>query len=372
VASDEQIKLRYDLLKGHFSERQLRLILAAEARALGHGGISAVSKASGISRPTIYQGLDDLDHPEAVTEHARRKGAGRKRILERSSETLDELEGLLEPDRNAEPDSPLRWTTKSFRQLSDELKKKGCPVSFPLIGELLKQLGFQIHSLQTTSNLSQTDQDAQFRYIKTNIQNSFVQGDPILAMSSKRLLISRPARRNGSIGHSEVDTRACKKMETNHDCVRYALTGLFVWWVNVASRSFAPVKRLLLCFSSEGTGASITQLWKSAFQGFSNNTGIELTLCYLPPATFRWTQSERYLDYRLLTHAPHQTNLIYEATIDFIGPLPFKIDPAPVDLSDPGCYLSGMVVPGGYKDTFNIQHHSFNSRWNYTVRPGLK
>jgi transposase len=187
----QTVREKHEVLSGRLNEATLRLWAAAEARALGRGGVTTVAKASGLSRTTIYAGLRELDAPP--TEQAqgsariRTRGGGRKRLIDKDTALLSDLNTLVEPSTRGDPQSPLRWTCKSTPRLAEELRAKGHTVSQRTVCDLLAHLGY---SLQATRRLHEgghhDDRDAQFASIAARVAQYQRAGDPVIAVDTKK------------------------------------------------------------------------------------------------------------------------------------------------------------------------------------------
>ena len=170
----DQLALRFEVLLPHLNERQRRLLLAAEARLLGHGGVRAVAQVAGVSETTVRKGVFELEAGEEPFPdgRVRRAGGGRKSAAELDAGLVPALLALVEPDERGDPESPLRWTTKSLRHLADELTRQGHPVSAPTVGRLLRGDGFSLQAnAKTLEGAQHPDRDAQFRYINEQVKD---------------------------------------------------------------------------------------------------------------------------------------------------------------------------------------------------------
>jgi transposase len=164
-----QLRSRIEVVLPHLNERQRRLVLAQEARLLGHGGVRAVAQAAGVSETTVRSGVFELEAggDPLPGGRARRAGGGRRPAEGQDPHLVPALLGLVEPDERGDPMSPLRWTTKSLRILAGELARQGHPVSAPTVGRLLREHGFSLQAnAKTLEGKQHPDRDAQFRYIK--------------------------------------------------------------------------------------------------------------------------------------------------------------------------------------------------------------
>ena len=150
----------------HLDERQRRLLMGAEARALGHGGIRMVARAAGVREATVSLGVDELDSGAGPLGRVRRPGGGRKRAADLDPGLLPALLALVEPQERGDPMSPLRWTVKSTRTLAAELTRQDHQVSADTVRDLLREQGFSLQgNAKTIEGKQHPDRDAQFRYL---------------------------------------------------------------------------------------------------------------------------------------------------------------------------------------------------------------
>src|SRR2546422_1932466 len=168
------------------NEKQRRLVLAAEARALGHGGIARVARAASVSRPTIQKGLRELVEPDAAPERVRQVGGGRKQLRDQDPTLVTDLEALVDPDTRGDPMSPLRWTCKSTRQLAHALHQQGHTVSERVVRALLHEAGYSLQApAKTVEGRHHPDREAQFQYLNTQIKTFLAQGLPVVSGDAK-------------------------------------------------------------------------------------------------------------------------------------------------------------------------------------------
>jgi transposase len=182
------IKKRFSVLSRLLDERSRRLVAGAESLALERGGISAVSRATGMSRPVIRQGIAELKNPETVLMgRVRRPGGGRKRIAERDTAVVRDLEKLVEPVTRGDPESPLRWTCKSVRRLAEELNRQGHAISYPVVAELLRELGYSLQAnRKSKEGASHPDRNAQFEYISRKVKRFLAGRQPVISVDTKK------------------------------------------------------------------------------------------------------------------------------------------------------------------------------------------
>ena len=185
----------YDLIAPHLTEKQRRLLAGAAAKALGRGGGARMARISGLSRPTVYAGVHELEDPPDPGGRIRRPGGGPKRLAERQPDLLAALDALVDPDTCGGPESPLRWTCKSTRQLADALGAQGFQVSDDTVGRLLKQQRYTLQRTQKTEEGAQhPDRDSQFRYINEQAKQQLAAGQPVVSVDTKKKLRHEVAR----------------------------------------------------------------------------------------------------------------------------------------------------------------------------------
>lgn len=185
----ETVRAKYAALAPVLNERSRRLWAATEAKALGHGGIAVVERATGIARSTIQRGLRDLESDEEVLdpERVRRPGGGRKRIVEEDPTVVSDLDGLVEPTASGTPESPLRWTSKSLRKLCTELKAMGHDICYPVVGDLLHESGYSLQAnRKSQEGTTHPDRDAQFHYLNERVRSQQERAEPAISVDTKK------------------------------------------------------------------------------------------------------------------------------------------------------------------------------------------
>lgn len=178
---------KFEAILPHLDERQRRLLIGAEARALGHGGIRTVARAAGVREGTVSLGVRELDSGEPPLGRVRRAGGGRKRVVDLNPAVREALLTLVEPDVRGDPMSPLRWTTKSTRRLAEQLTRQGHRISADTVGDLLREEGFSLQSnAKTLEGKQHPDRDAQFHYINEQARNHQDGGAPVISVDTKK------------------------------------------------------------------------------------------------------------------------------------------------------------------------------------------
>ena len=183
------IKTKYNQLEPFLNERAHRMWCATEAEAIGHGGVTAVHKATGVTRRTIHKGLKELELEKIVDpERIRRKGGGRKRIVEKDPTLLQDLDEMIEPVTRGDPENPLRWTSKSTIKLADELNNKGHNITQPTVYALLKEQKYSLKANKKTKEGKEDhpDRDAQFQFINEKTKEFQKHKNPVLSVDTKK------------------------------------------------------------------------------------------------------------------------------------------------------------------------------------------
>lgn len=194
----EQLAVKFEVLLPHLNERQRRLYLASEARSLGHGGVAAVAAASGVTRQTVVAGVADLEAGHQPLGRVRRPGAGRKHATNVDRGLKPVLLALVDPEARGDPESPLRWTTKSLRKLAGELTAAGHAAGPDLVGRLLREEKFSRQANAKTREGGQhPDRDGQFRSINEQVRQFQAAGNPVISVDAKKKELVGDFKNNG-------------------------------------------------------------------------------------------------------------------------------------------------------------------------------
>jgi Rhodopirellula transposase DDE domain len=309
----------FELVAPHLTEKQRRLLAGAAARALGRGGGARMARISGLSRPTVYAGARELDAPPDPRGRVRGPGGGPRRLVERQPGLLSALDELVDPDTRGDPESPLRWTCKSTRQLADALGAQGFQVSDDTVGRLLKQQGYTLQRTQKTEEGAQDpDRDGQFRYLNEQAREHLAASQPVVSVDTKKKeLVGRYA--NGGrewrpLGepeqvamHDFPDPAVGKAIPygvydlganagwvsvgTDHDTAAFAVATLRHWWEQAGRAAYPHAERLLITADAGGSNGYRIRAWKTELARFAAETGLEVTVCHFPPGTSKWNKS---------------------------------------------------------------------------------
>jgi len=392
------IREKYDALAAALDERSRRIWAATEARALGHGGIVLVSRATGISISTIARGLKELEGGEILQPgRIRRPGGGRKPALEKDPALLDDLEALVEPNASGDPQSPLRWTSKSIRRLAEDLSRMGHPVSHQLVGKLLGQAGYSLQAnRKTREGPDHPDRDAQFRYINDQVRRFQARGQPVISVDTKKKELvgnfknaGRTWRPKGkpepvrvhdflipeqgkAIPYGVYDlTRNAGwvSVGVDHDTASFAVRTIERWWNKMGSPIYPRARSLLVTADGGGSNGSRVRLWKWEIQGLATRAGLAITVCHFPPGTSKWNKIEHRLFSYISTNWRGQPLVSLATIVSLIASTRTKGGLRVRCELDRRRYPKGKEVSEKQLAMVHLDRHSFHGDWNYTIHP---
>ena len=397
------VEEKYERISPIMNERLRRRWAACEAMALGRGGISAVSTATGISRTTIRKAILEVqaDLPEFAEELAperiRRPGGGRQSILEQYPDLEDDLQKLLESSTRGDPMCSLLWTSKSTRKLAQELREMGYEVSHVTVANLLEQLDYSLQANRKTLEGSQhPDRNSQFEYLTKRIRSFKRRKQPVISVDTKKRELVGDFKNSGREWSAkgkpeEVRTHDFRDKELgvaipygiydltknngwvsvgiSRDTAEFASATIRRWWLRMGKYTCPEANELLITADSGGSNSSRTRLWKLCIQHLADQLGLKITVCHFPPGTSKWNK----IEHRMFCHITENwrarslvsqavvVNLIANTTTR--GGLRIK---SAIDSAE---YTTGKKVTDEQLETINIKRHKFHGNWNYTISP---
>jgi transposase len=396
----ERLEERYAKLLPYLNERQRRLVVAADVEWLGPGSLPRVAQASGLSRPTLYRGKREWEGVEGTDcppDRIRREGGGRKRRSEEDPALCQSLEALVSPLSRGDPESPLRWTCKSTRQLARALQAEGHRVSHQTVAELLKGLGYSLQANQKTKEgEDHPDRDAQFQYINDQAQEHLAEDSPVISVDTKKKELvgeyknpGREWRPKGSPQpvqtHDFPDEEVPKAIPygvydrgrntgwvnvgTDHDTASFAVESIRRWWKEMGEACYPSVKRLLICADAGGSNGYRRKLWKVELQRFSDETGLWVTVCHYPTGTSKWNAIEHRLFSFISMNWRGEPLVSHQTVVDLIRSTRTEAGLEVRAQLDTGRYPKGIQVSDDQMRQLRLQGHSFHPDWNYTLTP---
>ncbi|MFF8036261.1 ISAzo13 family transposase [Streptomyces sp. NPDC016626] len=399
--SDEirgQLSSRFAVLFPHLDERQRRLLMGAEARILGHGGIRAVAQAAAVSETTVRKGVDELEAGAEPLGRVRRPGGGRKRTAEVDPGLRPALLALVEPDMRGDPMSPLRWTTKSTRRLADQLTGQGHRVSADTVADLLREEGFSLQAnAKTVEGRQHPDRDAQFRYINDQVKEHMGVGDPVISVDTKKKELVGQYKNGGrewlpkglpaqvrthdfldrqgpgkAIPYGIYDVAANSgwvSVGTDHDTAAFAVASIRRWWRARGNHDYPRAARLLITADAGGSNGYRTRAWKTELAVLAAETGLEITVCHMPPGTSKWNKIEHRLFSHISMNWRGRPLTSHDVIVNSIKATTTHTGLRVHAELDPGTYDTGIKVTGTDIDALPMHRHRFHGDWNYTLHP---
>jgi transposase len=388
---------KFAVIFPHLDERQRRLLMGAEARALGHGGIRLVARAAAVREATVSLGVDELEAGSEPLGRARRPGGGRKRAADADPGLRPALLALVEPEARGDPMSPLRWTTKSTRNLADELTRQGHKVSADTVGDLLRNEGFSLQgNAKTIEGTRHPDRDAQFRYISEQVKDHQVTGDPVISVDTKKKELTgefknagrqwRPAGEpvatrthdfpGDSVGkaipygvYDITGNTGWVSVGTDHDTAAFAVESTRRWWNAGGQASYPQARRLLITADAGGSNGYRTRAWKAGLAALAAETGLEITCCHFPPGTSKWNKVEHRLFSHITMNWRGRPLTSHDVVINSIAATTTRTGLTVQARLDDGTYPTGVKVSNAQMAALPVSRHPFHGDWNYTLHP---
>jgi transposase len=401
---ESAIRERYQNLEWALDERLRRLYAAAEAKVLGHGGITLVQKATGVARGSIKQGLKELlPSQRAATlgndssRRVRRIGGGRKASVKDDAQLLAALESLVEPLTRGDPESPLRWTCKSLRQLESELRSQGYVVSHTSIGDLLKKLGYSLQgNRKTLEGGDHPDRNAQFEFINARAKDAIRDGQPVISVDTKKKELVGQYKNGGKelrpkgepeqvnvydfvdkdLGRANpygvydiTNNLGWVSVGTDHDTASFAVATIRRWWFGMGKELYPDARDLLITADGGGSNGSRVRLWKFELQKLANELDIAIRVSHFPPGTSKWNKIEHRLFSYISMNWRGKPLVSHETIVNLIAATTTRKGLKVRAELDTGHYPKGIKVTEEELKTIRILREDFHGEWNYSILP---
>lgn len=394
---------KFHTLAPMMDERLRRRWAACEALALGRGGVSSVSRSTGISRTTIHRAIHEIqkDLPEFVAElspgRIRRAGGGRPPLAFSDETLVDDLQSLLESTVRGDPMSPLVWTCKSTRNLADELRQRGHSISHMTVDRLLGQMGYSLQANRKThEGGDHPDRDAQFRHISQQVTKFQKEGQPVISVDTKKRELIGNFKNSGKEWREKRDPRPVNVYDfrdpeggvaipygvydltrdegwvsvgIDHDTAGFAVASIESWWRRMGCRSYPRAKQVLIMADGGGSNGVRNRLWKWSLQKLANTLDLEIYVCHFPPGTSKWNK----IEHRMFCHISENWRgrpLINRAVIvNLIGRVHTKTGLTVKAGLDERSYPRGTKVSDDDFQRIHIRMSPFHGDWNYSICP---
>jgi transposase len=398
----EEIAKCHELLKGRLDERARRCWMGAEAVSLGRGGLALVTKACKANHTTVQEGMREVREPAAEDlERIRQPGGGSKPIEKRLPGIEKELEKLVDPDTRGDPESPLRWTTKSLHHLADALTKRGFPVGKDAVGILLKKLGYSLKAPSKTLEGNQhPDRDEQFRYIAQKSQAFLDAGEPVISVDTKKKEKVGNYRNAGTeyepkghvqevemhdfgdrdeegriihgIPYGVYDIKANNgwvSVGVDHDTSVFAVSTIRNWLKNMGKPAYPNCKKILITADSGGSNGSRVRAFKVELQRLADETGIAFHVAHLPPGTSKWNKIEHRMFSQITLNWRGRPLTCHETIVNLIASTTTKTGLKIQAMLDTERYPIGIKISKKEFGSIKINGDIFHPEWNYAIIP---
>jgi transposase len=393
------VQQKFERLSLEMDEKLKRHWAACEALAIGRGGISAVSKATGMSRNTIRKGIAEVENemPQLASELAqrvRRPGGGRRRLSERDPKLARDLTKLLEAGTRGDPRSPLQWTCKSTRKLAHELKQRGHQVSHMTVDRMLHDMGFSLQGNRKAEEGRQhPDRDAQFQYIAKRVRSFHRRGQPVISVDAKKREIVGKFKNPGREWRPKHDPQkvdvhdfaeevaipyGCYDPGRNEGWVsvgvdrntaEFAVSTIGHWWQRMGRDAYPKATQLLITADAGGSNGYRIRLWKACLQEFADESGLRIAVCHFPPGTSKWNA----IDHKMFCHITQNWRarplLSHAIVVNLIGKAATRQGLRIQAKLDRRRYEKGLKVSDDEFAALNIKADRFHGEWNYLIVP---
>ncbi len=420
----EQINIRHEQLSSFLDEKHYRLYLAAEAKALGWGGVSKVALATGASRNTISSGLSELQKPsvprptEAVKEgkkkrhrtrgrrlpvaeeqRQRKKGGGRKRTTDIDVTLKTDLDSLLEPFAAGDPCSPLRWTCKSISALTNELKNKGHQTSTRMVHELLLEMRYTMQANRKTKESgTHPDRNDQFIFINEKVKRFQEEGEPIISVDTKKKELVGEFSNKGSTWRPQgcpehvnvhdfldpdkgraspygiydlMNNAGFVNVGISADTSAFAVESIRRWWLSMGKETYPSATKLLITADGGGSNGSRVRLWKTELQCFADEMNLKIAVCHFPPGTSKWNKIEHRMFSYISQNWRGKPLVSIETIVNLIGATKTKKGLKIQTSVDTNEYKKGIKIKDEEIESLALEREVFHGEWNYTIHPQI-
>ena len=404
MVDEAGIELRYQVLDPVLDERSRRRFAAAEAKAAGRGGVSVVSRITGIARSTISRGLAELaavcgDDPASNLQASRirRPGGGRKKLTEIDPTLLSDLRGLVEPTTRGDPEAALLWTSRSLRNLADALRTMGHRIGHNVVADLLRDLNYSLQgNRKTREGTHNPDRDAQFGYINAQVAAALAAAEPAISVDTKKKELvgdfknaGRELRPKGQpepvrvhdfkipeLGRASpygvydiAGNTGWVSVGIDHDTASFAVNAIRRWWHAMGQTRYPAARSLLITADCGGSNGARVRLWKRELQVLASELGLTITVCHLPPGTSKWNKIEHRLFSFITQNWRGKPLVSYQTIVQLIAATTTRTGLNVKAEIDHATYPAGVKVTDDEMAAINLIAHEFHGEWNYTITP---
>jgi hypothetical protein len=393
------IQYRWNTVGSKLDERGRRLFAAAEVRTAGWGGLSVVSRITGLARSTINRGEDDLDAEPLAKGKIRRSGGGRRAVAETDPELVPELKRLVEPAILGDPMRPLIWVSKSMDKLAETLTAMGHPIGADTVRKELVKLGFsRQHNRKADEGSKHPDRNAQFEHINTKVVAAQAAGQPVISVDTKKKELVGNYKNGGSDYrpkgdpqrvnvHDFVDKELGKAVPygvydvaanagfvsvgITSDTAEFAVAAIRSWLGRMGRQRYPKAQELTITADCGGSNGARVRLWKTELQKLADETRLVLHVHHYPPGTSKWNKIEHRMFCHITQNWRGRPLTDRLAVVELIGATTTKAGLKVECALDTRTYEKGIKISDAEMEMLNIEGDDFHPEWNYTIKPRL-
>lgn len=395
-----KIQEKYRAIKDCLSEKGRRIWAAVEASAYGHGGPTLICRALGMSAATVYKGIKELKNPNSHTGRIRAKGGGRKSYKITQPGILEALDNLVDPTAKGDPENPLKWTSKSIRNLAEGLKKQGYNIGKSTIGVMLHELGYSLQvNKKTLEESNHIDRNAQFEYINNSVILAQQQLNPAVSVDAKKKENIGNYKNNGREysekskpvkvkGHDFIDkklgnivpygvydiglNKGWVSVGISSDTAQFAVNTIRSWWYMEGKKRYPEANEILITADCGGSNGYRTRLWKVELQKLADEIQMSLKVCHFPPGTSKWNKIEHRLFSYISKNWRGKPLITHEVVLNLIGNTRTKSGLSVAAVLDENDYKTGIKISDEEMASINLIGDAFHPEWNYTIKHNLQ
>ncbi len=388
---------KFDRIWPYLDERSRRMMAANEAFDLGYGGVSIVSRACGLSRVTITSGMKELGKKVTEGERVRKRGGGRHKLIESDPEILVIIESIIDSSMRGDPESPLKWTCKSTRRLSEELREQQHPVSHTKIAHILHELDYSLQgNRKVKEGSNHPDRDQQFQFINDQVKKMMKKKWPVISVDTKKKEILGNYANKGRQWRQKMNPKKVNDHDfpdpsipraypygiydiakntgfvnvgTDHDTSTFAVASIRGWWKYHGIQIYGHSGKLLITADGGGSNGYRRRLWKLELQKLSQFMNKSIQVCHFPPGTSKWNKIEHRLFSFISSNWRGEPLIDYETIVNLISHTTTTKGLTVDCRLDRRKYPIGCKVSDEEFNAINIEHNSFHGEWNYTILP---
>lgn len=392
-----KIQEKYSAIKDCLSEKGRRIWAAVEASAYGYGGPTLVCKALSMSTATVYKGIRELKKPDISKGRIRSKGGGRKAYKETQPGILEALNNLVDPTAKGNPENPLKWTSKSVRNLAEAMKAQGYNIGKSTIGFMLHELGYSLQAnKKTIENSNHIDRDAQFEHINNSVLAAQKQSNPAVSVDAKKKENIGNYKNHGREysekskpievkGHDFIDKTLGKivpygvydiglnkgwvSVGISSDTAQFAVNTIRSWWYMDGRKRYPVANEILITADCGGSNGYRTRLWKVELQKLADEIQMSLKVCHFPPGTSKWNKIEHRLFSYISKNWRGKPLITREVVLNLIGNTKTKSGLSVAAVLDENDYKTGIKISDEEMANINLIGDAFHPEWNYTIKP---